>query len=533
MAPSSTNTEEKTTPHAIAEKFIVDYASSLHQQLARLITQIGTDHLLLLSKRDQKEKAIQHLVNDETHIPRSVRFNFTLSTSKQTESNPEYLALRDKAKEITDKCTKDLKQIIIQAAKIHLSIITTEIQQHLAKYLRIITQSLMITNNQFNNFDNKAYDFIKYYLPILTTNAPIDEAQFCELYKQVNKLDTFPPNHTTNPTPTPTTNTQTDHSDSMFLTQITQDRQAVFPPPPPHNLLPLKNIIEAVFVTPWQRFLEQQQKNKISSELHKLTNSHLIEQATETAVLDIDSEPPADKKELKALIRQETKAETQEISKKIDLLFQQLSGTSKNPPKRGHGGASTNQTNMPHQPPYNNPNRSHNTDRKNPPAPRTGHHTSSNRHNPDHHPTNPDHHPTNHTTTRPLKFTPPPPKPTARPPSRLNFTPPPPKPPTQEHNFQPRPYQPPTTQQRGPPRAFYPPIPFRNRRYIPPATNILPPTISQPVTLGTPNRQKRKHDQVDDNDNDSKPASTPSDEPTGQRHSNKNNRRYNTKRPRY
>jgi hypothetical protein len=241
------------------------------------------------------------------------------------ESHPEYIALRDKANKITNKCSQDLKKIIIQAAKLELSAINTDTQQHLIKSLRLITQSLMIIDNDTTNCDNKTYQFIKHYLPLLTTNTPMDETAFCELYKKVHSIDTYPPNQHT------TTDHATDHADSIILTQLTQVRGNLTTTPPPEELLPLKNIVDAIFVTSWQRYCDQQQKNKVTLELQKLTTAYLTKQATELAVLDVDSKPPANKTELKALIRQETKAETQEIAKKTGPAVQTttLPGTDK------------------------------------------------------------------------------------------------------------------------------------------------------------------------------------------------------------
>jgi hypothetical protein len=58
MASSAQTTDDPTPPKAIAERYIDTFVSSLHQQLAPLVTTIAKDHLLLLSKRDHKQRVI-------------------------------------------------------------------------------------------------------------------------------------------------------------------------------------------------------------------------------------------------------------------------------------------------------------------------------------------------------------------------------------------------------------------------------------------------------------------------------------------
>lgn len=331
-------------PKVVAEQHIENYAASLHQQLAPIVTNLGKEHIILLSKRDMKEKAIRRLVDDDNFIPRSARFNFSLNVSKRTETMPAYIALRNRAKEIVDQCGRDLKQLIISAANLELSSITTDIEQHLAKSIRVITQSQNIISATNKNCDEEVSQLLHHYFQIVTTNLPptTTKESFYETYRLTHNLTTFP---VTTGTQTGTQTTDTDHSDSIILTQMSQLRRqtnTTIPTPIPENITTLINIIKATLITAWQRYLEQQQRNKIALELKKLTTAYFTEQATEQAVLDVDKEPPADKQELKALIRQETKAETTSLEKKIDQLSKQIQllQQSKNFTQRRHHGPS-------------------------------------------------------------------------------------------------------------------------------------------------------------------------------------------------
>jgi hypothetical protein len=491
------NNDEQLTPSTIAGRFIDSYTTSLHPQLAPLINKVAKDHILLLSKRDHKQQVTQRLIDDDDLLPRSARFHFKLTFPEKLDTRPEFIALRTEANEITSKYSKELKKLIIKAAQLEITTMNEDIRLHIVKSLRLITQLTMLIDHDTTSQDSKTYQLITHYLPILTTNAPMTKQEFCELYKQVHKLNTYPPTNTDNVATNPIFDV--DHSDSMFFTQISEVQQQLTPAPPA-DLDKLKDIIEAIFVTTWQRYSAQQQENKIAYELKKITTAYLTEEATENAVLDVDSEPPADKRELKALIRQEAKAETKELANKIDQLsnlFEQQFGT-KNYQPRGHGGASDNQPNTPasttpatdqrKKPPASILHiRKHNS-----PKPKTpGNYTPYHRSGYDSRPaqTTPIGHPL---------FTPP-----------LTATP---------------------TAARGSNNNNY----HQSNSHINTPTlyqqHTPPPTASRTVTFGITPSHKRNYAQVDDNNDDSKPAAKNSRPSYGTKTSNKKKQNYNNKR---
>jgi uncharacterized protein YehS (DUF1456 family) len=72
-------------------------------------------------------------------------------------------------------------------------------------------------------------------------------------------------------------------------------------------------MIEAVFVTTWDRYKTQQANNQVTLELKKLSEAYFTDCDMATAVSNVDLEPAVDKPELQALIRKETKVENQTL----------------------------------------------------------------------------------------------------------------------------------------------------------------------------------------------------------------------------
>jgi hypothetical protein len=344
-ATTTTTTEDPNLPKTLAEAHINTTAASLHPQIAPIVTKLGKTHLLLLCKREQKQKAVQRLIDDEQLIPRSARFQFTLSAPKRTEASLEYTTLQEKAKAIVTQCGLDLKKVIIQAAKLEITTMDNEIKIDLVRSIRLITQAFLIVNNDNTNCDNKVHQLASLHIASLSKNAKMDINEFCDVYKNTHSLETFPVR-------LPRETIEIDHSDSMFATQIARTTNET-DQAQTNDLDIIKQTIESVLITAWAKYTEQQKKNKIALELKKLSASFFTEQATEQSVIEVDQEPAADKVELKALIRQEAKAETKSLEQKINDLTKQITALteatrSKNSNTGGRlQGAPSNERNPP------------------------------------------------------------------------------------------------------------------------------------------------------------------------------------------
>jgi hypothetical protein len=369
--PSSRSYHVTQPPKLLAESFIKASIASLpHPIIATDVEKLGKEHILLLSKKLHLEKANQRLLNDNDVIPQSARSKFELSCSDRVKELPEYKELQDQTTIIVSEMQTQLKQQIIAASKLEIMSITNDIQRHLAKSIRFITNAFLIINNDTSNVDAKVYMLAQKYLDNLSTHTPMTLDKFVTIYKSVHTIETFPPHNaisttatttiiatatpnrqstptvspffcaagSTRPTRTIHTATSQDTNDNDDEIMVTQD------------LIDIKTVIENVFVSSWTQFVKQQTQNEITIQLKKLSSTYFTTRSTTESVTVVDAEPAADKKELKALIRLQTIAENKNLSKQLETLkkeFDKLKSNSKNSTTRGQGGASNNKNKSP------------------------------------------------------------------------------------------------------------------------------------------------------------------------------------------
>jgi hypothetical protein len=132
--------------------------------------------------------------------------------------------------------------------------------------------------------------------------------RFQELYKKVHDFETFPPSAPAGTNP--------------------MDNQ---PDIVPDDINHLNTTLESVFVTIWDNYKEQQTNNTVALELKKISAGYFTDQHMASAVAAVYLEPAADKPELKALIRNETKAEHLILRQEINTLKQQIVILKKQP----------------------------------------------------------------------------------------------------------------------------------------------------------------------------------------------------------
>ena len=383
---SSSSNHVTQPPKLLAESFIRAKIASLpHPIIATNVEKLGKEHLLLLSKRLHIEKANQRLVNDDEVIPSSARFKFELLVSDRVKELPEYKELQDQTTIIVSEMQSKLKKQIIAASKLEIIAITNEIQRHLAKSIRLITNAYLLVNKDNTNVDTKVYQLAQIYLDNMSTHTPMTLATFVKVYKSVHTIETFPPRAAT--TTTASTRTTTTASNTTTATSNRQSTPAPTVSPfftpgagsrternersdnttttatsqekddddddeimASQDLTVIKTVIEDVFVSSWTQFVEQQTQNELTIQLKKLSSTYFTTRSTSESVAVVDAEPAADKKELKALIRLETIAENKNLTKLLETMqkeLDKLKSNSKNSTTRGQGGASNNKNKTP------------------------------------------------------------------------------------------------------------------------------------------------------------------------------------------
>lgn len=122
------------------------------------------------------------------------------------------------------------------------------------------------------------------------------------------------------------------------------------------NIDNMSRAIESIFIIPFDEYLYQCKKNKISLELKKLSTFHFTEEATAATQMELDREPSLEHSQIQDLIRRQTKAENKLVLNEISKLQKQLQKLETKKSQRGRSplGASTQKeiknSSVPHSP---------------------------------------------------------------------------------------------------------------------------------------------------------------------------------------
>jgi hypothetical protein len=125
-----TTTDKKSSPIQQALQSTRTTVESLHQsqqpQINSFIEKI-INHLHILAKYGESTKRI----NEESFIPRSLRFKFELTTSDIYKESTKFKDLQQKAKDIITTCQQELKQLVSTTKKL-------EIYETYVNYIKLI-----------------------------------------------------------------------------------------------------------------------------------------------------------------------------------------------------------------------------------------------------------------------------------------------------------------------------------------------------------------------------------------------------------
>ena len=307
--------DEVTTPLASAKKTLLSHCESLQPQIATLLSRLGKQHLLLLQKIWSKRRQAQKLEDDDQLIPRSARVKFALTSSKLVEQDAEYIRLRDDTAVLVTNFQKDLKRKIVSVAKLEARLTLTKLRLDLASALQVAVQAFIIVDPALSTIlcDKIVNTLLERYSEFLLSHLEISLDEFRTLYRQ---------HHTIVQLPTPFSDT---------LQSTTSDTPSA-PSKVCQSIVKINRILCDVFVSPWTKFLSIQTRLDMDLALQSLTVSHFDTSATDETTMLVDSEPPADPIQLKALIQQQVSKHTTKLQKEIQRLRSQLPTTLNTPP---------------------------------------------------------------------------------------------------------------------------------------------------------------------------------------------------------
>ena len=108
----------------------------------------------------------------------------------------------------------------------------------------------------------------------------------------------------------------------------------------------VKRTLENIFILPWNTFLLQSKKNATALALQKLATDHFDTSATETAAMEIDTEPPARRELIEEMVQKAVDKRTAKLNSEVGRLRSQLA-TTKNSNRGQATGANKTKSSAP------------------------------------------------------------------------------------------------------------------------------------------------------------------------------------------
>lgn len=284
--------KSQLSPLKAAEEFIVSHTASLRNEIATLLLDRGREHINLAHKVYSKHRNQSRMESDDDYIPVSARVEFRLQAVKEAEELPEFQQLQDQAIAIIKEKQIALKKLVIDTLKLEQKVLQEKLNKHFCESIFMATK-LFLTAQGVDTAQSHytvARMLEQHWEPLLKhTGYNVEE--FAALYKATLQVGDLPP-------------VTADAHNSQHIGCI-------------------KRAIESVFILSWDRYLYQVKENELSISLKKEVKEQLLWRKTEDATMEIDNELPADREQLRDLIRREAeimakKFVRKEVNAKLD-----------------------------------------------------------------------------------------------------------------------------------------------------------------------------------------------------------------------
>jgi len=315
----------------LADSLIRQHVESLQPQFATILEKLGLNHLDLLHKLYGKKLQVTRMESSEEFVPRSACIEFMFNMSKAANERPEFIALKEETDAQVLEFQKFLTGQVIKATKIECKSTVEQLRDGFVKAVRIAVEGFLLgdVNSSGSNCDATVSAMIESHADRLLCHTTIDNFEyFCDHYKKIHNLTVFPIHR--------------DTAQSRFFSGTT-DRNNTIPTATAtvyHNLDSFSRIVESIFISPFDEYLSQCQKNKIALELKRLSTSHFTEESTAQTQMDLDREPSLDRSQLQDLVRKHAQAENKSLAKEIEKLRQQVQNLKSKNIQRGRSPVS-------------------------------------------------------------------------------------------------------------------------------------------------------------------------------------------------
>jgi hypothetical protein len=318
---------KQDTPKSLADSLIRRHVASLQPQFATILEKLGLTHLDLLHKLYGKKLQVARMESSQDFVPRSARIEFMFHMSKAANDRPEFIALKEETDSKMLEFQKFLTGQIIKATKIECESTAERLRDGFVKAVRLTVEGFLLgdTHAHGNNCDAIVSAMFENHADRLLCHTTFSNFEsFCDIYKQTHKLTSFPIR-------------RGDTTQSRFFSSGTTSVNPVPATPTTyHNLDSISRIIESIFISPFDEYLAQHEKNKIALELKRLSISHFTESTTAQTQMELDREPNLDRSQLQDLVKKHAQAENKLLVKELNKLRQQIQQLTSKNTERGH-----------------------------------------------------------------------------------------------------------------------------------------------------------------------------------------------------
>ena len=319
--PAATTPGQQLTPLQAALSHVESHTASLHDGLSTLLLEKSKQLLLKRQKIHQKTLAISRLEKDPERLPASARIQFKLNVCKELEDDNEFINLKGRNERVTQEYTKKLKLHIIEAAKLEIKLLKTNLIRQLAKSFHDVVAIYHVSQEvpPSQNHPTALQLLAEHDATLLKHD---DEISLSAIYTKVNGVGA-----------------------------LTQDER--------NNIngrrIEIWRIINAIFVEPWDTYKSTFKAKELAISLKKHARETMTEEATADATAMVDNELPADREQLNTLIRTEAlKIAKDIINKKSKLNKDNQSKNKRMGQPRGASQTNGRNTNLRRQSQQNN-----------------------------------------------------------------------------------------------------------------------------------------------------------------------------------
>jgi len=142
---------EGTTPTEYSKSITSLYLASLPKTIALIGNVVSTKHLKLLINIDKTKRRIDNLGTTSDKFPKSLEFNFKLSTTDTIKEDPRFKKLQQDSDENLTYCRKLLRDNCRKVAELELAQLRIEQKQTFAESVYLLATAFVMDHNSIPN----------------------------------------------------------------------------------------------------------------------------------------------------------------------------------------------------------------------------------------------------------------------------------------------------------------------------------------------------------------------------------------------